>query len=50
MTEENYAVFDLKEKEFLSKVMISLEEAREFYRICLNKNKKIIRFGWSIVE
>ena len=47
---EDYAVFDFKRKEFLSKVFISLEEARSFYDLCTNKNKKIITFGWSVVE
>ena len=50
MSEDNYAVFDIERREMLSRIMISLEEAREFRKLILNKNARVITFGWSVLE
>ncbi len=50
MSEENYAVFDIGERELLSKILLSKEEAEEFYKLSTNENKRIVKFGWFVVE
>lgn len=45
---ENYAVMD--SSGFLSKILISLEEARTFKELSLNKEAIIIKFGWHKID
>ncbi len=52
MSEEktNYAVMDIKEKEFISKILITLDEAIKFKELSRNEDARVVYFGWHVIN